>query len=142
MRKNPAQEMARALTLIPLSDTTTPSAESSCHPLHSSAPHAFLSVSLAPLSLSDDWWAAAAALSQALRLRLVSPPATSTHQVLPTFPLPFTLCEAEHQNPNLKLFSYLIDKPPSFKVFEKLLGAFTVSAPGSVVIFELLLLLA
>lgn len=54
-----------------------------------------LSVSLGPLSLSDDWWAAAgaAALTQVLRLSLVSSPSTSTHQVLS--PLPFPSCCAK-----------------------------------------------
>ena len=66
-----------------------------------------LSLSLATLSLSDDCWATAA-LGQVLRLSLVSSPVTSTHQVLPPLLFPsLMLCEAEHRNPNLKLFSYL-----------------------------------
>ncbi|PWZ56517.1 hypothetical protein Zm00014a_016286 [Zea mays] len=43
-----------------------------------------------------------------LRLSLVSSPATTPARYShPFFSLPFILFEAEHRNPNLKLFSYL-----------------------------------
>ena len=89
-------------------------------PLHPLFPPRFC-LSLATLSLSDDCWAAAA-LGQVLRLSLVSSPATSTHQVLPHLLFPsLMLCEAEHRNPNLKLFSYLTSLLTS-KFLQKLLG--------------------
>ena len=66
-------------------------------PLHPSRVHVrsdCLSRPTLALRDSDDWWAvAAAALSQALRLSLVSSPVTSTHQVLP--PLFFPSCCAK-----------------------------------------------
>ena len=89
-----------------------------CIPLPSS-----FCLSLSPFSLSDDWWAAAALSQvQVLRLSLVSSPATSTHQVLPPLLFPsLMLCEAEHRNPNLKLFSYLTRLLTS-KFLQKLSG--------------------
>ena len=108
-------------------------------PLHPSSLLRLLSLSLSlslslPLPLPDDW--AAAALGQVLRFSLVSSPAASTHQVLPPLFFPSLLCEAEHRNPNLKLFSYLIDNPPNFEVFAKIIGCtcvhpcpFTGSSP-------------
>ena len=69
------------------------------HPLPPVPSARVLSVSLAPLSLSDDWWAAAAAVSQVLRLSSVSSPATITHQVHP--PLLFPSCRAKRSTETL-----------------------------------------
>ena len=108
-------------------------------PLPSTAclfPPRSVSLSRSLPSRSDDCWAAAA-LGQVLRLSLVSSPATSTQQVLPPLLFPsLMLCEAEHRNPNLKLFSYLTSLLTS-KFLQKLLGVhvythvpFTGSAPA------------
>ena len=68
-------------------------------PLHPSRVHVrsdCLSRPTLALRDSDDWWAVAtAALSQALRLSLVSSPATSTPPGTPTPSLPFPSCCAK-----------------------------------------------
>lgn len=89
-KKNPGPEEGPCRCADPLPLPTTPSAPSirCCIPpplrVHS------VRLSLAPFSLSADWWAAAAALSLVVSLLLVPSPATSTLQVLPPTPsLPF-----------------------------------------------------
>jgi hypothetical protein len=92
---------------------TTPSADSSFRPQHSSAPRAFLSV-LRRLVVGRRRPKPGAEASVGLSAGHEHAPG------IPTPSIPFTLREAERWNPNLKLFSYLIDKPPNFEVFAKI----------------------
>jgi hypothetical protein len=121
VRKKPAQKMARAL--IPPSDTTSNPFRWILLPSAAFLRSSCILVCLARPPL---------ALRRLVGSRCRPKPGAEASVGLsaghehapgaPTLPLPFTLREAERRNPNLKVFSYLIDKPPSFEVFAKIIG--------------------
>ena len=81
-------------------------------PLHPSRVHVrsdCLSRPTLALRDSDDWWAVAALKPGAEAfVGLFAGDEHPTRYTHPFSSFPFMLCEAEHRNPNLKLFSYLI----------------------------------